>query len=178
MSSFYNLVQIRGCVAMLNIVKNIDEDTINNLLDIYCESMEAMESSFDNHNEMIDEYISFIKDFINKPQQLIMVEEVENIWVSGLRAIETEKGKWFFEAVETKPSERHKGYGKKLLQHSVACLEKLGMTEITCTISEHNLKSKELHKKCGFIETNDSPINPWGEFEEGRVLYRFRKDEK
>ena len=55
-------------------------------------------------------------------------------------------------------------------------LEKLGMTEVTCTISGHNMKSKRLHKKCGFIATNDSPINPWGEFEEGRVLYRFRKD--
>ena len=59
---------------------------------------------------------------------------------------------------------------------SLEYLEKLGMTEVTCTISEHNMKSKRLHKKCGFIATNDSPINPWGEFEEGRVLYRFRKD--
>ena len=161
---------------MLIIVKNIDENIIDSLLDIYSESMEAMESSFDNHNEMIDEYISFIKDFINKPQQLIMIEEVENRWVSGLRTIEIQKGKWFFEAVETKPSERHKGYGEMLLQHAVEYLEKLGMTEVTCTISEHNMKSKRLHKKCGFIATNDSPINPWGEFEEGRVLYRFRKD--
>ena len=160
---------------MLIIVKNTDEkNIINNLLDIYSESMEAMESSFDNHNEMIDKYISFIKDFINKPQQLIMVEEVENMWVSGLRAIETEKGKWFFEAVETKPSERHKGYGEKLLKHAIEYLEKFGMTEVTCTISEYNLISKVLHQKCGFIATNDFPINPWGEFEEGRVLYRFR----
>ena len=88
---------------MLIIVKNIDENIIDSLLDIYSESMEAMESSFDNHNEMIDKYISFIKDFINKPQQLIMIEEVENRWVSGLRAIEIQKGKWFFEAAETKP---------------------------------------------------------------------------
>ena len=80
---------------MLIIVKNIDENIIDSLLDIYSESMEAMESSFDNHNEMIDEYISFIKDYINKPQQLIMIEEVENRWVSGLRAIEIQKGNGF-----------------------------------------------------------------------------------
>lgn len=29
-----------------------------------------------------------------------------------------------------------------LLQHAVEYLEKLGMTEVTCTISEHNMKSK------------------------------------
>lgn len=159
---------------MLVIVKKIDEETIERLLSIYSESMESIQSNFKNKNEMIESYIFFLKSFIENPKHLIIVEQSEKTWVSGLRAIETEEGKWFLEAVETKPEERRRGYGKELLEHAVAYLRKVGMNEVSCTIAENNLKSQELHKKCGFVPTVELPMNPWGEIEDGRILYKMK----
>lgn len=159
---------------MLVVVKSMDRDTIQRLLSIYSESMECMESCFDSKKEMIEAYSSFLNKFVANPKQLIMVEEINHIWVSGLRAIETKTGKWFIEAVETKPEERGKGYGKELIRHTINYLSHNGMKEVSCTIGEKNVKSKHLHQGCGFISTKEIPMNPWGEVEEGRILYKLK----
>ena len=69
--------------------------------------------------------------------------------------------------------ERKKGFGKDLLDHTIDYLKNIGMRELTCTISKKNFKSQALHGKCGFIPTNDAPLNCWGELEEGTILYRL-----
>ena len=103
----------------------------------------------------------------------IFAEIFNDEWVSALRAIETTEGHWFLEAVETKPDKRKKGFGKNLLHHTVNCLKDRGMTEVTCTIAKNNYKSQALHEKCGFVPTNDPPLNCWGESEKGTILYRL-----
>ena len=158
---------------MVNIVTQIDEDAISRLLSVYSESMDDMKINFANDAEMRAAYASFLRDFIGNPKQLIVVETSDDDWVSALRAIETTEGHWFWEAVETKPGERKKGFGKDLLRHTIDYLKNLGMTELTCTISKNNFKSQALHGKCGFIPTNDAPLNCWGELEEGTILYRL-----
>lgn len=158
---------------MLNVVTQIDENTVNRLLAVYSESMDDMKINFANDFEMHAAYVSFLRDFVKNSKQLIIVETVNDKWVSALRAIETSEGHWFLEAVETKPDERGKGFGKDLLHHTIQYLKKIGMTELTCTISKNNYKSQALHGKCGFFPTNDLPLNCWGELEENTILYRF-----
>lgn len=160
---------------MLNIVTQIDESTISRLLSVYSESMNDMKINFASDAEMCAAYTSFLRDFVKNPKQLIIVEASDDEWVSALRAIETMEGHWFLEAVETKPEERKKGFGKDLLRHTIDYLKNIGMTELTCTISKNNVKSQALHGKCGFIPTNELPLNCWGELEEGTILYRFVK---
>lgn len=158
---------------MLRIITQIDENTVSRLISVYSESMNEMKINFANDAEMCAAYASFLREFVKNPKQLILVETFDDKWVSALRAIETIEGHWFLEAVETKPDERKKGFGKDLLHHTIDYLKNFGMTEITCTISHNNHKSQALHGKCGFFPTNDFPLNCWGQLEEGSILYRL-----
>lgn len=160
---------------MLNLVTQIDENAIIRLVSVYSESMNEMRKHFSSDAEMCRVYASFLRDFVKSPKQLILVEVSDDEWVSALRAIETVEGNWFLEAVETKPEERKKGFGKDLLGHTIDYLKNIGMRELTCTISKNNFKSQALHGKCGFISTNEPPLNCWGELEEGTILYRLVK---
>ena len=160
---------------MLKSIAYIDDDTTSRLMSVYSESMEDLKSNFDGEAEMRAAYAAFLRDFIANPRQLILAEASGDEWVSALRAIETAQGHWFLEAVETKPEERGKGYGKALLRHTLAHLSTIAMQEVTCTISKKNVKSQALHGKCGFAPTEERPVNCWGELEEGTVLYRFVK---
>ena len=38
-----------------------------------------------------------------------------------------------------------------------------------------NTASQALHSQCGFVPTEEPPRNPWGELEEGTVLFRFSR---
>lgn len=158
---------------MLNAVTQIDENAIRRLLSVYSESMNDMKMNFADDEEMRAAYASFLRDFVKNPKQRILVETFEDTWVSALRAIEITEGRWFLEAVETKPDERKKGFGKALLYDTIDYLKTLGMTEATCTISKNNYKSQALHETCGFIPTNNPPLNCWGELEEKTILYRL-----
>lgn len=158
---------------MINIVTQIDENAISRLLSVYSESMDDMKMNFAGDAEMCSAYASFLREFVENPKHLIIAETFNDEWVSALRAIETTEGHWFLEAVETKPDKRKKGFGKNLLHHTVDYLKNRGMTEVTCTIAKNNHKSQALHEKCGFVPTNDPPLNCWGESEEGTILYRL-----
>ena len=160
---------------MLKLVTSIDEIAISRLLSVYSESMNEMKIHFANDAEMCRAYESFLRDFVKNPKQLILVEVFHDEWISALRAIEAIEGHWFLEAVETKPEERKKGFGKDLLVHTIDYLKNIGMRELTCTISKNNFNSHALHGKCGFIPTNEPPLNCWGELEEGTILYRLVK---
>ena len=46
--------------------------------------------------------------------------------------------------------------------------------EVTCTIDRGNAGSRAMHESCGFVKTDLPPVNPWGETEDGCLLYRFR----
>ena len=163
---------------MLEIIAQINNDIIDKLLYVYAESMDEIKTNFTSEEEMHDAYYAFLRDFISKPNQLILAESINDNFVSALRAIETAKGSWFLEAVETNPIERQKGFGEKLLLDTIDCLKKHGMTEITCTIAKNNYKSQKLHKKCGFVATDDTPLNCWGELEDWAILYRLRNIEE
>ena len=102
---------------MLERIENVNEQVIKKMFLLYAESMADMEGKFKNRDEMEASYAAFLKEFIENPKQMVFVEIVEKQWVCGLRAVESEPGKWFFEAVETRPGQRNRGYGKKLIRH-------------------------------------------------------------
>ena len=160
---------------MLNLVAQVDENAVCQLMSLYSESMNEMKKHFASDAEMCEAYASFLQDFVINLKLLILVEVSDDEWVSALRAIETMEGHWFLEAVETKPEKRKKGFGKNLLYHTIDYLKNIGMKELTCTISKNNFKSQELHRKCGFLPTNEPSVNCWGELEEGTILYRLAK---
>ena len=159
---------------MLIEIREINPEVVDRLVDLYAKSMDDLQAQFPSRESMLAEYASFLAEFVKPENQKIFVEEADDAWVSALRAIETEPGKWFFEAVETKPSARGGGYGSALVRHTLAYLAAQGMTETTCTIAARNLASQKMHGKCGFHPTNAQPLNPWGEVEKNCILYRYR----
>lgn len=159
---------------MLVEVKNVDEGVVRRLTDIYAESMDALEKHFPSRERMLAEYAAFAADFARQENQRILAEDAGNGWVSALRAIEAQPGSWFLEAVETMPSQRGKGHGKALVLDTLRYLKGLGAREVTCTIARDNAVSRAMHESCGFVKTDLPPVNPWGETEDGCLLYRFR----
>jgi len=158
---------------MLIEIKEINESAVCQLFDLYAESMRNMQSQFHSYDEMKQAYTQFLHDFLASPNQLILVETIDGEWVSGLRTIETSKGCWFIEAVETKPDRRERGYGKRLIQDTISYLRQKGMCQITCQIARKNVRSQLLHTSCGFVATQEPSIDPWGEADDNTILYKY-----
>lgn len=158
---------------MLVVVGTVDDDVVSRLFDVYAESMADLSTSFSSKRDMHASYREFLEGFVSDPGHLVLVEEDGGVWKSGLRAVSFGDGRWFVEAVETDPDARRQGYGRLLLIHASEHLRSLGAQEITCCIYESNVASRRLHAGCGFSATSESPVNPWGELEEGCLLYRL-----
>lgn len=158
---------------MLVVVRTVDEGVVSRLFDVYAESMSDLSHDFSGEQEMRSSYREFLEGFVLEDGHLVLVEEADGAWKSGLRAVSYGGGRWFVEAVETDPGARRQGYGRLLLVHTVEHLRALGAREVTCCISESNVASRRLHESCGYVATGDDPINPWGELEEGCLLYKL-----
>lgn len=158
---------------MLIEITTIGAVVVDRLFAVYAESMEDLAANFGSAADMRAEYEGFLREFIRKPGQLMLAETDGDDWVSALRAIEYRPGVWFIEAVETAPDRRGQGFGKRLLTHTLERLARLGAERIECIIHPYNTASRRLHGACGFVPTNDAPVNCWGETETGCVLWRY-----
>lgn len=158
---------------MLVVVRAVDDDVVSRLFNVYAESMSDLSCDFSSEEEMRSSYREFLEGFVSEDGHLVLVEEDVGVWKSGLRAVSCDDGRWFVEAVETDPGARRQGYGRLLLLHTADHLRALGAREMTCCISESNVASRRLHESCGFLATGEDPVNPWGELEEGCLLYRL-----
>lgn len=158
---------------MLIVVRTVDDGVVSRLFDVYAESMSDLSHDFSGEQEMRLSYREFLEGFVSEDGHLVLVEEDDGAWKSGLRAVSYGSERWFVEAVETDPGVRRQGYGWLLLTHAAEHLRALGAREVTCCISESNVASRRLHESCGFVVTGEDPLNPWGELEEGCLLYRL-----
>ena len=157
---------------MLLQVTTVDRNSLEKLFSVYKESMKDLQSCYSSPEDMKASYAKFLNEFLSISNQCVLVEAVGDQWVSGLRAIETKKGYWFLEAVETMPEERRKGHGRRLLLHTLDFLKSRGMQQAFCQISKNNIKSQKLHISCGFIPTEDPSIDPWGQLNDRTILFR------
>ena len=159
-------------MPMMIEIREINAAAVDRLFAVYAESMADLSENFDSADEMRAGYESFLRESTREPGQLILVEADGDNWVSALRAIEYRPGVWFMEAVETAPDRHGQGFGRRLLNHSVERLLSLGAQRIECIIHPDNTASQRLHAACGFVPTDDKPVNCWGETETGCVLWR------
>lgn len=157
---------------MLRQVKDIDERVVDQLFGVYEESMADLAGGFASPGEMRASYREYLEEFVSTPGQFVLVEERDGVWASALRAVPFGEGRWFIEAVETAPTMRKQGCGHELLAHVLAFLRDKGADELCCIIAPENTASRRLHEGCGFVATDDAPVNPWEELEEGCILYR------
>lgn len=114
--------------------------------------------------------IGGLEDFVLDQGHLVLVEENDGVWRSALRAASCGRVHWFIEAVETDPRA-----GARATAGSCCCLQRsacdLSARGVVSRIHESNTASRRLYESCGFVPTEEPPVNPWGELEEGCILY-------
>lgn len=161
---------------MLKRITQVQGHTVRDQMDLYRESMAQLAGRFESPQAMEQAYGEFLKEFVTHPNQMVLVEEVDGVWVSGLRCVESAPGVWYLEALETAPQARGKGWAKQLLTHTQQQLTQQGARELFSLIDPNNTPSIATHVACGFVATQRQPINGWGEEHPGDVLYTWQPE--
>lgn len=107
---------------MLVVVRTVDEDVVSRLFDVYAESMSDLSRDFSSEQEMRSSYREFLEGFVSEDGHLVLVEEDDGAWKSGLRAVSYGGGRWFVEAVETDSAARRQGHGRSSLPPLIICV--------------------------------------------------------
>lgn len=162
---------------MLKRVTQVEPWTASGLVALYRESMDQLARNFESPQAMEQAYEEFLKDFVAHDRQMVLVEEAEGAWVSGLRCVECAPGVWYLEALETAPQARGKGWARQLMEHTQQLLTGEGAKELFSLIDPENTPSIATHVGCGFVATDRQPVNGWGETEPGMVLYAWQAEE-
>lgn len=161
---------------MLKCVTQVEPWTVSSLVDLYRESMDQLARNFESPQAMEQAYEEFLKEFVTHDRQMVLVEEVDDVWVSGLRCVECAPGVWYLEALETAPPARGKGWARQLMEHTQQLLIQEGAKELFSLIDPENTPSIATHVGCGFMATDRQPVNGWGEEEPGMILYAWKSE--
>ncbi len=96
-------------------------------------------------------FLDYLKnDFFNKTDATYWILEIDDAWVSALRTCRIQEGLYYLEALETRPDQRRKGYGVKLLSSVADSLKEDGPFRLCSCVSKKNIASLMTHKKSGF----------------------------
>lgn len=161
---------------MLKRITQVQGQTVRDQMELYRESMAQLAGRFESPQAMEQAYGEFLKEFVTHSNQMVLVEEVDGVWVSGLRCVESAPGVWFLEALETAPQARGKGWAKQLMKHTQQLLTGQGAGELFSLVSPRNTPSIATHVACGFVATDRQPINGWGEEEPGMIVYAWQSE--
>ena len=96
-------------------------------------------------------FLDFLKnDFFSRADGSYWILEINGIYVSALRTCTIQKGLYYLEALETRPDQRRKGYGAKLLSGVADSLKEHGPFRLCSCVSKKNIASLRTHEKSGF----------------------------
>lgn len=160
---------------MLTIARKHRELSFQDLMEIYREG--NAENGRDLYPEETPERQLMLaeQDFYDYLCQVFFRTEgaVYLIWteagryVSALR-LEPYQDGLLLEALETAPDQRHKGYGKKLIQ---AALDQFGDQKIYSHVHKGNVPSRRVHEACGFRKLLDHAVYADGSVLQNSVTY-------
>lgn len=131
------------------------------LMEVYRESNEdnvsyfyPEETDLDKGRHLVEQkFYDYLKTgFYNKPGNRYYVLEDNGEWLSAIRLfpVEGKDNNFFAEALETMPSQRRKGYARKMMELLFEKLGSEGFFEITDTVNKSNEASLRFHLNCGF----------------------------
>lgn len=131
----------------LNLLMEIyEESNIENITYMFPECKNTAEGL----EKVKNGYCRYITDeFLCDSENTYCIWVEDNQWVSALRLYKF-KDCYFIEALETKPSQRKKGYGVKLMNSVISYLKAQGRFILRDHVCKGNAASLALHKKCGF----------------------------
>lgn len=120
-------------------------------------------------------FLSYLREDFFPRGAVCLIETEGECWVSAARLYEIGEGKYFLEALETRPDCRGRGFGYRLLTHMTEHLRIHGEIEIRTNVASDNQSSLKVHEKAGFLRSGMPAWNPLLEEEEEgcvEMLYR------
>ena len=149
---------------MLMIITSMKQLNICQLLDVYREDIEnnvySNDFAFTQNNRVIEaeqDFLDYMGDFFKLDGAILCVWEQDGVYMAALR-IEPYKDGYLIAGLETKPTERRKGYGKKLLRATMEYMRNISAKRIYSHIKNTNVPSFQLHKVCGFSVIQDCAV--------------------
>lgn len=148
---------------MLKIIRSIRELNFGKLADVYTQSCQELETG--NFSDIPlgqrillaeQDLYGEVKCFFADKNAFYAIWEVDGCYVSALR-MEPYKDGLLLEGLETKPSQRNKGYAKKLILAVLAELKE-SKAVIYSHIDKKNAASIAVHCSCGFEKIQDIAV--------------------
>lgn len=107
-------------------------------------------------------FVTMLREmFFPKPENELFVWRMESQWVAALRLTRLD-GFYYLEALETKPDQRKKGYGRALLEAMCKELAVRGAVTIRDCVAKRNEASLRTHLSAGFVIDQDPGIDYLG----------------
>lgn len=112
-------------------------------------------------------FVTMLREmFFPKPGNELFVWRTEGQWVAALRLTKLDDF-YYLEALETKPDQRRKGYGKSLLEATCKALAHRRPVTVRDCVAKRNKASLRTHLAAGFVIEQDPGIEyPGGEADE------------
>lgn len=151
---FAVIMRYWGENAMLLIVKSLKELDFRQLMVVYEEGNLENAAEFFPHEPEAQWLLLAEQSFHQYLRECFFKTEgayyciwvVKGHYVSALR-LEPYQDGLLLEALETKPTERKKGYASKLIR---AVLEQVGDEKVYSHVNKRNIASLKTHERCGF----------------------------
>ncbi len=163
---------------MLIVVNTLDELDFSALMKVYEEgNLENGEEFYPHEPKERQVYLArrdfekyLREDFFQKPGGRYYIWSVNGEYVSALR-LEPYKDGLLLEALETEPSQRRKGCGRRLIMSALDSLPK--DTKVYSEVSKKNEPSLEIHNRCGFSRFLEYWVDEDGSAYNGAVTFRI-----
>lgn len=140
---------------MLKVVNSLEPWVFSELLHFLEENIQELPvfQAYDMHKTQAyyDELISFFQ----QDHGMLFLWEEQGTFVSACR-IEADQDRCLLHDLATKPSERQKGYGRKLLLATIDYLKDQRIRSICVHVKKNNIPSISLHSSVGFVKVKDS----------------------
>lgn len=157
---------------MVKMIYKIHDMDFDQLMQVYEEG--NRENGMENYprfssSEQIlaaqQDFYGFLQEFFKNTQAFYAVLEEDGVYKVALR-MEPYMDGLLLEALETKPSDRRRGYAKKLIVKVLAYLENTQYRKVYSHIHKKNAASIAVHHACGFKQTL-----PYARYIDGSVLH-------
>lgn len=164
-------------VCMIKIIRSTKQLDFRQLMDVYEQSNQVKGirnyprySPYEQSIRMEEETYLYLRDYLFADGKgFCGVWEADGRYVAALRMEPYQEKTWLLTALETLPTLRSKGYGKKLVQGVLAYLEEMGPTTVYAHIEKKNQASITVHKFCGFLPERDYAV-----FLDGSVSQKYK----
>lgn len=150
---------------MLLLAASLEKLSFRQLMEVYREGNQengaqlAPEETSERQLELAEQsFYGYLKHtFFPTPGAFYAVLEEKGSYVSALR-MEPYRDGLLLEALETKPSERRRGYAGKLIRQLLPILKQQGVKRIYSHVHKKNTASLKTHAACGFRIVSDCAV--------------------